>query len=104
MKIGKAGLVLLVLFILFFFSIYNAHPIQIYLFHLQSRPLPVFLLLISAFVFGALIAALYGILHSAKLKRQIRDLEKRNRLLQLENANGRNLGPAAGTRTDSFTE
>jgi len=75
-KVARTALALLILVILFVFSIYNAQLVQLTLFNYQAPHLPLFLVLIFAFFLGFFLSALYCAVKVSLLRRQIGQLQK----------------------------
>jgi len=84
MKVLRIVLALAILIILFVFSIYNAHLVQLTLFNYQTPHLPLFLVLIFAFFLGFFLSALYCAVKVSLLRRQIGQLQKEKETLQGE--------------------
>jgi len=76
MKVARTVLALIILVILFVFSIYNAHLVQLTLFNYQTPHLPLFLVLIFAFFLGFFLSALYCAVKISLLRRQVGQLQR----------------------------
>jgi len=82
MKVARTALALVIVVVLFVFSIYNAHLVQLTLFSYQTPHLPLFLVLIFAFFLGFFLSALYCAVKVSLLRRQIGQLQKDKESLQ----------------------
>lgn len=76
MKTFKLLLAIVILVLLLVFSAYNAQPVQVRFFGVQTGDLPLFLLIVFCFCLGFLAAALLGTVRSSQLRRQIHQLER----------------------------
>lgn len=76
MKILRYTLALIILVVLFIFSVYNAQLVRLSLFNYQTPQLPLFLVLIFAFCLGLLLAGLFHTLKGAQLRRQVGALQR----------------------------
>ncbi|NIQ97865.1 MAG: DUF1049 domain-containing protein [Desulfuromonadales bacterium] len=64
MKIVKSAALLLVIILMFSFSVFNMHPVKVSFYAWESPELPLFLMLIFAFALGVAAAALWGALRA----------------------------------------
>ena len=76
MKTLRYAIALIILIVLFIFSVYNAQLVRLSLFDYQTPQLPLFLVLIFSFFLGLLLAGLFNTLKVAQLRRQIGQLQK----------------------------
>ena len=89
MKTARIALALLILVVLFIFSVYNAQLVQLALFDYQTPHLPLFLVLIFVFFLGFFLSALYWAMKISLLRRQINMLQREKDSLQKELAGRR---------------
>jgi uncharacterized integral membrane protein len=83
MKALRILFAVIILVILFIFTVNNIQTVQLTFLRYRAV-LPLFLVIISAFVLGFLLAGLFGVLKGSQLRRQIRQLEKENQAMKIE--------------------
>jgi uncharacterized integral membrane protein len=83
MKALRILFAVIILVLLFIFTVNNIQTVQL-TFLGYSAVLPLFLVIVTAFVFGFLLAALFGVVKGSQLRRQIRQLEKENQTMRME--------------------
>ena len=89
MKTLRIVLSLVILVVLFIFSIYNAQLVQLTLFNYQTPHLPLFLVLIFIFFLGFSLSALYCSVKVPLLRRQLSHLQREKDALQKDLADRR---------------
>lgn len=70
MKIIKSATLLLVVILLFSFSVFNMHSIRVSFFTWQSPEIPLFLILIFAFALGCVAGVLWDALRTTRHRRK----------------------------------
>lgn len=76
MKVARLVIAAVVVIVLLVFSLYNAQLVRLAIFDYQTPQLPLFLVLIIAFVLGFAVAASWSALRIAQLRRQIGQLRR----------------------------
>lgn len=81
MKIIKSATLLLVIILLFSFSVFNMHSIKVSFFTWQSPEIPLFLILIFAFALGCVAGVLWDALRTTRhrIKQKKPESEKRTK-------------------------
>lgn len=69
MKIVKSAALLLVIIVVFSFSVFNMHPVKVNFYAWETPELPLFLMLIFAFALGIAAEALWNAVRSVKRDR-----------------------------------
>jgi uncharacterized integral membrane protein len=76
MKALKIFFALVILVVLFVFSVNNVQPVKIIFFGYQTPALPLFLVIVFIFSLGFLLSALLCAFKVSKLRRQVSQLQK----------------------------
>ena len=95
MRTFKLLLAIVILVMLLVFSAYNAQPVQIRFFGLQTGDLPLFLPIVFCFGLGFLAAALLATIRSSQLRRQVHQLERDLASARQGSAQGAGAAPAS---------
>lgn len=82
MKIIKSATLLFVVVLLFSFSIFNMHSVEVSFFTWQSPELPLFLILIFAFALGCVAGVLWDALRTTRHRRKQKKPESEKKTKQ----------------------
>lgn len=82
MKIIKSATLLFVVVLLFSFSVFNMHSVEVSFFTWQSPELPLFLILIFAFALGCVAGVLWDALRTSRHRRKQKKPESEKKTKQ----------------------
>jgi uncharacterized integral membrane protein len=86
MKTLRIILALIILLLLFVFSINNAQSVQIIFLSYQTPPMPLFLVLLFIFFLGVILAALFGAMKISQLHRRLNRLRREIEILKKDDS------------------
>jgi uncharacterized integral membrane protein len=87
MKALRILLAIIILVVLFIFTVNNIRTVPV-TFLWYSAELPLFLVIITSFILGLLLAALFNLIKNSQLRRQLVQLEKENRAMKNQGDKG----------------
>ena len=85
MKTFKITVALVIVVVIFLFSVHNSQPVEIVFFRYSTPPVPLFLIIVFMFLLGLLLTSLLVTVRMSHLNRQIGNIRRENDLLRREN-------------------